>query len=1184
MKEETNTKIAWLEKPVMKAFPLFSWEKLILTVIIILAVLSRFILIGARVMSHDEINHVTPAYSLYQGNGYAHNPVTHGPFQFHMLALSYFIFGDSDFSSRVPAAAFSLAAVIFVLFAFRRYLGRVGTLLGGLFFLVSPYILYYGRYTRNEAFIELFAVLTFYAFYRYYEKRDNKALYILAVTTALQFTTKEVAYFYCAQLLLFCGFLFLRELWKMPWKSTKTRSNSASYFLGGLLFLLGAVLAWMLLKSDEASLPLLSLVLGGIGLLMIVWWIIYTVHALGWKVIRTSPSFNLIVFLGALILPQLTAFPVHLIGWDPLDYSTSGILHTGIVLVILVALSFAIGIWWNRSVFLKSAAAFYLIFVFFYTTVFTNIHGFFTGIIGGLGYWLSQQSVQRGGQPIYYYALIQLPVYEFAAIAGTILALVIAITKRKFWTVPGDMLSFEPKDEVIVIADEEAAGENPDLPENDNDLTYEVSPISEERSDSEELPPKESAEAGEGTSETAPGEDSTIDVPDAETPAEEIDVVVVPVIQNKKLPVLLFLIYWGLSSLAAYSIAGEKMPWLTVHIAIPLALSASWGLGYLIEVLPWKKLFSKDGWLGFLGLVITVFGGCGLITVFNSVPQPFMGKDLEQLRATFRLVTVLIFLASGILMMRHFWKKWRGRVVWGSLALCVMTVLIVLQTRTAFVSSFINYDYANELLVYAHGGPGSKVAFEMIEELGRKTGLGKNIGVAYDNDTNYPFWWYLRDYTNKKYFGEDNPTRDLRNYDVITANTSKDSRLEPIVKDNYYRYEYIRLWWPNQDYFNLTPERIFNSVSNPQMRSALFKIWLDRDYSEYAKVTGKKSLTRETWEPSSRMVMYIHKDLMNRIWAVGNGQVLTEGSSFSVDDEEALFTQLQPVLSIGRSGTGDGELQRPRNAAVSPDGERVYVLDSGNNRMQIFDKNGAFLGKVESAANMNFSEPWGVAVDSKGNVYIADTWNNRIVKCDRDGNFLTQWTANDPYNPGGSFYGPRAIAISSDDIVYVCDTGYKRIMVYDENGSFVRKFGVSGMGMGELDEPVGIALLDDEHLAVADTWNQRVQVFDVSGKGLQDGVTLVFDVNAWYTQSLNNKPYITGSAASNAIFITDPEGGLIHQYDMTGKLVRTWNGNGGDIDQFSMPTGITTGPDGSIWVVDTENNRVNKFVLPQGQQ
>lgn len=1169
MTEEKNKRISWLDQPVTKAFPMFSWEKLILTVLILLAVLSRFILIGARVMSHDEINHVTPAYSLYQGNGYAHSPVTHGPFQFHMLALSYFLLGDSDFSSRVPAAVFSLSAVVFVLFAFRRYLGRVGTLLGGLFFLVSPYILFYGRYTRNEAFIELFAALTFYAFYRYYEKRDNLSLYLLAVTTSLQFTTKEVAYFYCAQLLLFCGFLFLRDLWKMPWESKKQRANSASYFLVALLFIFGALLAMMLL-GENGTVPVLALGLGAVGVLCLLWMVIYTVRALSWKTIRTSPSFNLIVFLGALILPQLTAFPVHLLGWDPLDYSAAGILRTGIVLVILVAVSFAIGIWWNRSVFLKSAAAFYMIFVFFYTTVFTNIHGFFTGIIGGLGYWLSQQSVQRGGQPIYYYALIQLPVYEFAAIAGTILALIIAFKKRKFWTLPGDMLSASSEDEVIFVAETEPESSAEFAPEPMDEFA--AKDCAENMVGSEQFIPEENDEddqyelTDEGPEPELWDETVTGDV-SAETAAD------------KKLPVLLFLIYWSLTSLAAYSVAGEKMPWLTVHIAMPLALSASWGLGYLIEVLPWKRLFSKDGLLGLLGMVIAVIAGCGLVGVFNTIPLPFAGKDLEQLRATFRCVTVILFLIAGVLMVRHFWKKWRGAAVAEVLSLCIMLVLIVLQTRTAFVSSFINYDYANELLVYAHGGKGSKVAFEMIEDLGTRTGLGKNIAVAYDNDTNYPFWWYLRDYTNKKYFGDDNPTRDLRNYEVITANTAKESRLEPIVKDNYYRYEYIRLLWPNQDYFNLTPQRIFSALTDPQMRAALFKIWLDRDYSAYAKVTGKRSLTRETWEPSSRMVMFVRKDLMNRMWLLGDGQMIGSSAAAVVDDEETLFTQMEPALVIGRTGIGNGEFQRPRNLAVSPDGERVYVLDSGNNRVQYFDRSGNYLGQWNSAAGTNFSEPWGIAVDTGGNVYMADTWNNRIVKTDADGNLITVWYANDP-SDSRSFYGPRAIAVSSDNIVYVCDTGYKRIMIYDENGNFIRKFGVSGMGMGELDEPVGIALLDDDHLAVADTWNQRVQVFDVSGKGLLDGVTLAFDVNAWFTQSLNNKPYVTGSSASGAIFVTDPEGSLIHQYDMNGKLVRTWNADGGDIDHFSMPTGITMGPDGSIWVADTENNRVNKFILP----
>ena len=361
------------------------------------------------------------------------------------------------------------------------------------------------------------------------------------------------------------------------------------------------------------------------------------------------------------------------------------------------------------------------------------------------------------------------------------------------------MLSESPEDEVILGPDEK-----------ETDSETEISAIEEEEETQEPILTEVSEE-------------------DTDEAALNIQ----PPVPEKKIPVLLFFIYWSLSSLIAYSIAGEKMPWLTVHIAMPLAFSAAWGLGYLTEILSWKRLFSKDGMLGLVGLVLALFGICGLGKVFNSIPLPFSGKDLEQLRATFRLVTVLLFLAAGIMMVRHFWKKWHAAAIAEVCSLCVMVMLIVLQTRTAFVSSFINYDYTNELLTYAHGGPGSKVAWEIIEDLGRRTGLGKSIGVAYDNDVNYPFWWYLRDYTNKKYFGEDNPTRELRNYDIIAANTSKDSRLEPIVKDGYYRYEYIRLWWPNQDYFNLTPQRILNSLANPDMRHALFKIWLDRDYSEY---------------------------------------------------------------------------------------------------------------------------------------------------------------------------------------------------------------------------------------------------------------------------------------------------------------------------------------------------------------
>jgi len=148
---DINENTSWLDRPVYRSFPQFKTENFFITLILILAILSRFFMLGARVMSHDEVNHVVPSYDLFTGSGYRHDPMTHGPFQFHVVSLSYFLFGDSDVSARTPAALFSIATVAFVLFGFRKYLGRVGTLIAGFLFTISPYLLFYGRYTRNEA-------------------------------------------------------------------------------------------------------------------------------------------------------------------------------------------------------------------------------------------------------------------------------------------------------------------------------------------------------------------------------------------------------------------------------------------------------------------------------------------------------------------------------------------------------------------------------------------------------------------------------------------------------------------------------------------------------------------------------------------------------------------------------------------------------------------------------------------------------------------------------------------------------------------------------------------------------------------------------------------------------------------------------------------------------------------------
>jgi len=63
----------------------------------------------------------------------------------------------------------------------------------------------------------------------------------------------------------------------------------------------------------------------------------------------------------------------------------------------------------------------------------------------------------------------------------------------------------------------------------------------------------------------------------------------------RRLPVMAFFVYFSVMSLIAYSIAGEKMPWLTYYIDMPILLGAGWGIGYLIESVPWPRLANRKG-------------------------------------------------------------------------------------------------------------------------------------------------------------------------------------------------------------------------------------------------------------------------------------------------------------------------------------------------------------------------------------------------------------------------------------------------------------------------------------------------------------------------------------------------------------------------------------------------------------
>jgi hypothetical protein len=79
----------------------------------------------------------------------------------------------------------------------------------------------------------------------------------------------------------------------------------------------------------------------------------------------------------------------------------------------------------------------------------------------------------------------------------------------------------------------------------------------------------------------------------------------------------------------------------------------------------------------------------------------------------------------------------------------------------------------------------------------------------------WPYSWYFRDFPNGRFVGDSPNAQQLDNAVVAVVGEANRSKFEPLLEDRFYRYEYIRLWWPLQDYFNLTPERILPNSFDP---------------------------------------------------------------------------------------------------------------------------------------------------------------------------------------------------------------------------------------------------------------------------------------------------------------------------------------------------------------------------------
>jgi uncharacterized protein (TIGR03663 family) len=912
--------------------------------------------------------------------------------------------------------------------------------------------------------------------------------------------------------------------------------------------------------TQETSLPIAATwIISGV----IIAVVIYSYRAGWWRTLYRFPELDVLILMGTLVLPWLTALPVTLTGASPVDYSQAGYIRSAMILVPLMAVSITVGLVWNWKRWLISAAIFHILFVFFFTTMFTNPQGLATGMVGSLGYWLEQQGVRRGSQPQYYYQLVIMPVYEYLPVIGSFLAMLAGLTL--FWNHRRQRLEEETLPAKV--------GEDGELP------AAEMLGVT-------------------GSEDESAGSGLRPDPIEAFSPEEK------PKRQTRRLafnrerlarvPFTLFVAWWAVFIFQAFTLAGEKMPWLGTHLTTPMIFLAAWYFGRVIDNVDWAQ-FRQRGWLLLLLLPLLGVAIFQVLSPFLVGENPLAGlAQPEQALRNQWFAVIFVCLIVGWLIYqigrRSGWMHVRRMT-----GVAALLALGLLTFRTAFMAAYINYDYATEYLVYAHGAPGIKLMMSQIEELSRRVSGGMNMRFAWAGN-NWPVTWYFRDLTNVNYMGAnanavtlDSAREGIRDAVAVYISEDMEGLIGPLLEDSYYRFDYMRMWWPSWNYYNLNAQRTLNALDfsaensqAAQIRRGIWDIWWARDYTTYGEATSE-DYSPESWNPGEHLLFYVRKDVAAQVWnlGLGDGTALNPMENTTANICTENWQQRYADLALMDSSEQPMTLNHPIDVSVGADGG-IYVSEEFSNQVLSFDASGINRGAITTAADGTLNRPHGVAVDASGNLYVTEFDFNfeHVDRISPDGVVLADWGSPGQFGaaagqvPTDGFWGPRDVAVDGQSNVYISDTGNKRVRVYTADGEYLRDIGGAGSGAGQLDEPAGLAISPDGRLFVADTWNRRVSVFMLDGTPLY-----TFDVRGWL-EDQGNRPYLAVDGLRNLLYVGDPEAGRVLVYDLQGNCLGSFgqpNDTPTDFSQFKTVAGITLDAAGNVYVVDSGVGRVLRF-------
>jgi DNA-binding beta-propeller fold protein YncE len=274
------------------------------------------------------------------------------------------------------------------------------------------------------------------------------------------------------------------------------------------------------------------------------------------------------------------------------------------------------------------------------------------------------------------------------------------------------------------------------------------------------------------------------------------------------------------------------------------------------------------------------------------------------------------------------------------------------------------------------------------------------------------------------------------------------------------------------------------------------------------------------------------------------------------------------VKSWGSFGTsGSNVFNNPQGIAVNSAGQ-VYVVDSGNFRVQRFDSNGGYqiaFGSAGNGQNGSFGGPAGDAVNAAGQVYVVDYANSTVEWFNANGGFLG-------WSPMG--LNPTFVAIAPAGNFYVASAYNNSVYRFDNNNNFITYFGSAGTANGQFNNPNGVAVNAAGQLYVVDNNNNRVERFDNVGT-----FQTAFGVSGTGSGQFNH-PIGIATSATGLVYVADTFNNRIERFDANGNFQISFGSAGGGAGQMTSPYGVAVGATGEIYVVDNGHNRVEKWFDP----